>query len=93
MTINMIFSGQVLEVVLAKPQSDRKFDGGANPYNSGPHPNYAPYPPYGGGFPGNPYGPVGAPYGGATGYQQVFLVYRFCSHFVIPPHGLATLSQ
>ncbi|KAM7472345.1 hypothetical protein LguiA_010528 [Lonicera macranthoides] len=69
--------GQVLEVVLAKPQSERKFDGGANPYNSGPHPNYAPYPPYGGGgFPGNPYGPVGAPYGGAAGYQQPMIYGR-----------------
>ncbi|XAR62920.1 hypothetical protein NMG60_11022659 [Bertholletia excelsa] len=60
--------GQVLEVCLAKPQNDKKFDG-SNPHNSGPHPNYIPQPGYGG-FAGNPYGPMGAGYGVATGFQQ-----------------------
>ncbi|KAI8028012.1 Heterogeneous nuclear ribonucleoprotein Q [Camellia lanceoleosa] len=60
--------GQELEVCLAKPQSDKKFDW-TNPYISGPHPNYTPHPGYGG-FPGNPYGSLGGGYGAATGFQQ-----------------------
>ncbi|PSS26248.1 Heterogeneous nuclear ribonucleoprotein like [Actinidia chinensis var. chinensis] len=67
--------GQVLEVCLAKPQSDKKFDG-ANPHSSGPHPNYIPHPGYGG-FPGNPYGPLGAGYGGvASNFQQPMIYGR-----------------
>uniref|UniRef100_A0A162B5N5 RRM domain-containing protein n=1 Tax=Daucus carota subsp. sativus TaxID=79200 RepID=A0A162B5N5_DAUCS len=67
-------NGQVLEVVLAKPQSDRKPDG-ANIHNSGLVPNYIPSPGYGG-FPGNPYAaPVGAGYGVAAGYQQQPMIY------------------
>ncbi|XP_028063153.1 heterogeneous nuclear ribonucleoprotein Q-like isoform X2 [Camellia sinensis] len=62
--------GQELEVCLAKPQSDKKFDW-TNPYISGPHPNYIPHPGYGG-FPGNPYGSLGGEYGVATGFQQVY---------------------
>ena len=66
----------MLEVCLAKPQSDKKFDG-ANPHSSGPHPNYIPHPGYGG-FPGNPYGPLGAGYGGvASNFQQVFLADQY----------------
>ncbi|CAK9167042.1 unnamed protein product [Ilex paraguariensis] len=60
--------GQVLEVVLAKPQTDKKIDG-ANPPNSGPHPNYIPHSVYGA-FPGNAYGHVGTGYGVAAGFQQ-----------------------
>ncbi|KAI8026935.1 Heterogeneous nuclear ribonucleoprotein Q [Camellia lanceoleosa] len=60
-----------LEVCLAKPQSDKKFDW-TNPYISGPHPNYTPHPGYGG-FPGNPYGSLGGGYGAATGFQQAAL--------------------
>uniref|UniRef100_A0A5B6ZD47 RRM domain-containing protein n=1 Tax=Davidia involucrata TaxID=16924 RepID=A0A5B6ZD47_DAVIN len=60
--------GQVLDVCLAKPQTDKKFDA-ANPHNSGPRPNYIPHPGYGG-FPRNPYGLLGAGYGVATGFQQ-----------------------
>lgn len=66
-------NGQVLEVVLAKPQSDRKSDG-ANLHNSGLHPNYITNPVYGG-FPGNPYAPVGAGYGVSAGYQQQPMIY------------------
>ncbi|KAL7239118.1 hypothetical protein ACSBR2_005089 [Camellia fascicularis] len=66
--------GQVLEVCLAKPQSDKKFDG-SNPHNSGLHPNYIPHPGYGG-FPGNPYGPLGSGYGVATGFQQPMIYGR-----------------
>ncbi|KVH97329.1 Nucleotide-binding, alpha-beta plait [Cynara cardunculus var. scolymus] len=60
--------GQVLEVVLAKPQSDRKPDG-INSHYSGPHPNYIPHPVYGG-FSASPYG--GTRYGVNPSFQQVF---------------------
>lgn len=60
----------MLEVCLAKPQSDKKFDG-ASPHNLAPHPNYIPNPGYGA-FPGNPYGPLAGGYGIPTGFQQVF---------------------
>ncbi|KAI8001287.1 Heterogeneous nuclear ribonucleoprotein Q [Camellia lanceoleosa] len=60
--------GQELEVCLAKPQSDKKFDW-TNPYISDPCPNYIPHPGYGS-FLGNPYGSLGARYGAATGFQQ-----------------------
>ncbi|KAK7829045.1 heterogeneous nuclear ribonucleoprotein q [Quercus suber] len=60
--------GQVLEVVLAKPQTDKKFEG-SYPHNAGPHPNHLPHPGYGG-FAGNPYGSLGAGYGVATSFQQ-----------------------
>ncbi|KAL8108975.1 heterogeneous nuclear ribonucleoprotein Q isoform X1 [Apium graveolens] len=66
-------NGQVLEVVLAKPQSDRKSEG-ANIHNSGLVPNYIPNPGYGG-FPANPYAAVGAGYGVAAGYQQQPMIY------------------
>ncbi|KAI8001284.1 Heterogeneous nuclear ribonucleoprotein Q [Camellia lanceoleosa] len=48
--------GQELEVCLAKPQSDKKFDW-TNPYITGPCPNYIPHPGYGGVL-GNPYGRI-----------------------------------
>lgn len=60
--------GQVLEVVLAKPQSDKKFDGSYT-YNAGPHPNHLPHPGYGG-FAGNPYSSLGSGYGVSAGFQQ-----------------------
>jgi heterogeneous nuclear ribonucleoprotein R len=66
--------GQVLEVVLAKPQNDRKLE--ANPYNTGAHPNFVPYPGYGATFAGNPYAPVAAPYGGAAAFQQPMIYGR-----------------
>ncbi|KAJ7963439.1 Heterogeneous nuclear ribonucleoprotein like [Quillaja saponaria] len=60
--------GQLLEVVLAKPQAERKPDG-AYSYNPGLHPNHLPHSGYGG-FSGNPYGSVGAGYGVPAGFQQ-----------------------
>ena len=61
----------MLEVVLAKPQTEKKPDGGFA-YNPGLHPSHLPHPGYGG-FSGNLYGSLGAGagYGVATGYQQV----------------------
>ncbi|KAE9463153.1 hypothetical protein C3L33_04938, partial [Rhododendron williamsianum] len=67
-------SGQVLEVCLAKPQSDKKFEG-ASPHNLAPHPNYIPNPGYGA-FPGNPYGPLAGGYGIPTGFQQPMIYGR-----------------
>lgn len=67
-------AGQVLEVVLAKPQADKKSDG-PYPYSTGPHPNHIPHPGYGG-FAGNSYGSLGAGYGGGAGFQQV--THWFC---------------
>nr|KYP71988.1 hypothetical protein KK1_011273 [Cajanus cajan] len=66
--------GQVLEVVLAKPQTDKKPDGGYA-YNPGVHPNHLPHPAYGN-FSGNPYGSLGAGYGVAGGYQQPMIYGR-----------------
>lgn len=66
-----ILAGQVLEVVLAKPQAERKFDA-ANPHNA-QVPNYIPHPGYGG-MPVNPYASIATGYGGAAGFQQVVAV-------------------
>lgn len=60
--------GQVLEVVLAKPQADKKLES-AYPYNTVPHPSNLPHTGYAG-FPGNPYSSLGAGYGVAAGFQQ-----------------------
>ncbi|XP_059634439.1 heterogeneous nuclear ribonucleoprotein Q isoform X2 [Cornus florida] len=61
--------GQALDVFLAKPQTDKKFDA-VNLHNSGPRPNFIPHPGYGG-FPGNSYGgPLGGGYGVTAGFQQ-----------------------
>ncbi|KAK7275428.1 hypothetical protein RIF29_16545 [Crotalaria pallida] len=63
-------NGQMLEVVLAKPQTEKKFDGGY-PYNPGFQPNHFPHPGYSGGFAGNPYGSSGGGYGvAAASFQQ-----------------------
>ncbi|PQQ21737.1 heterogeneous nuclear ribonucleoprotein R [Prunus yedoensis var. nudiflora] len=67
--------GQPLEVVLAKPQTEKKSDG-AYPYNAGPHANHLPHPGYGGGFAGNPYGSVGAGYSVPAGFQQPMIYGR-----------------
>ncbi|KAJ6729649.1 hypothetical protein OIU85_020547 [Salix viminalis] len=61
-------NGQLLEVVLAKPQADKKPDG-AYPYNAGVNPNPVPLPAYSG-FAGNPYGSLGTGFGVAAGFQQ-----------------------
>lgn len=68
--MNTYDSGQVLEVVLAKPQTEKKFDM-SNPHNPMPHPNYIPHAGYGA-FPVNPYGSVTSGYGATAGFQQVF---------------------
>ncbi|KAG6420322.1 hypothetical protein SASPL_116846 [Salvia splendens] len=65
-------NGQVLEVVLAKPQAERKFDA-ANPHNA-QVPNYIPHPGYGG-IPVNPYASIATGYGGAAGFQQQPMIY------------------
>ncbi|KAK9074308.1 hypothetical protein SSX86_006906 [Deinandra increscens subsp. villosa] len=65
--------GQLLEVVLAKPQSDRKSDGSNNPHHSGSHPNYIQHSVYGG-FSASPYA---APrYGVSPSYQQPMIYGR-----------------
>lgn len=76
MTINLLnivgirIAGQALEVVLAKPQTEKKSDGFYS-YNTVPHANHLPHPGYGA-FPGNPYGTIGSGYGvAAAGFQQV----------------------
>ncbi|XP_060203836.1 heterogeneous nuclear ribonucleoprotein Q isoform X1 [Lycium barbarum] len=67
-------NGQVLEVVLAKPQTEKKFDA-ASPHNALPHPNYIPHPGYGA-YPVNPYGgPLTAGYGAAAAFQQQPMIY------------------
>ncbi|MBA0686007.1 hypothetical protein Goari_013637 [Gossypium aridum] len=60
--------GQVLEVVLAKPQADKKTDA-AYPYTAGLNPNYLQHPGYGG-FTGTTYGSPSAGFGAATSFQQ-----------------------
>ncbi|XP_022147500.1 heterogeneous nuclear ribonucleoprotein Q [Momordica charantia] len=62
--------GQVLEVVLAKPQSDKKSDG-AYSHISGSHPNHLLH----GGYGGNPYGSLGG-YGVTAGFHQPMIYGR-----------------
>ncbi|KAL8227845.1 hypothetical protein R6Q57_015429 [Mikania cordata] len=65
--------GQVLEVVLAKPQNDRKSDGSNNSQHSGPHPNYIPHTAYGG-FSTSPY--TAPRYGVNPSFQQPMIYGR-----------------
>ncbi|KAL1562192.1 Heteroproteinous nuclear ribonucleoprotein Q, variant 2 [Salvia divinorum] len=65
-------NGQVLEVFLAKPQAEKKFDA-ANPHNA-QVPNYIPHPGYAG-IPINPYASIATGYGGAAGFQQQPMIY------------------
>lgn len=68
--------GQMLEVVLAKPQAEKKPDGYG--YNAGHHPTHVPHPGYGS-FSANPYGSLGAGYGvtaAGGGYQQPMIYGR-----------------
>lgn len=74
-----ILAGQVLEVVLAKPQAEKKFDA-ANPHNP-QVPNYIPHPGYAG-IPVNPYASMATGYGGAAGFQQVVSM-LFCSVSIV----------
>uniref|UniRef100_M1AQM9 RNA-binding region RNP-1 (RNA recognition motif); Calcium-binding EF-hand n=1 Tax=Solanum tuberosum TaxID=4113 RepID=M1AQM9_SOLTU len=70
----MWIAGQMLEVVLAKPQTEKKFDA-ASPHNAVPHHNYIPHPGYGA-FPMNPYAPLTAGYGAAAAaFQQQPMIY------------------
>ncbi|XP_055807249.1 heterogeneous nuclear ribonucleoprotein Q isoform X1 [Solanum dulcamara] len=66
-------NGQMLEVVLAKPQTEKKFDA-ASPHNAISHHNYIPHPGYGA-FPINPYAPLTAGYGTAAAFQQQPMIY------------------
>ncbi|KAL4369941.1 hypothetical protein AHAS_Ahas06G0016100 [Arachis hypogaea] len=67
-------NGQVLEVVLAKPQTDRKAEV-SYAYNPVLHPSHLIHPGYGS-FSGNLYGSLAAGYGVATGYQQPMIYGR-----------------
>lgn len=70
-------NGQMLEVVLAKPQTEKKFDA-ASPHNAIPHHNYIPHPGYGA-FPMNPFAPLTAGYGAAAAaaaFQQPMIYGR-----------------
>lgn len=58
-----------MEVVLAKPQTDKKTEG-TFPYSPGLVPTHLPHAGYGG-FAGTPYGSVGTGFGVAAGFQQV----------------------
>ncbi|KAH9766959.1 Heterogeneous nuclear ribonucleoprotein Q [Citrus sinensis] len=66
--------GQVLEVVLAKPQTDKKTEG-TFPYSPGLVPTHLPHAGYGG-FAGTPYGSVGTGFGVAAGFQQPMIYGR-----------------
>lgn len=65
--------GQVLEVVLAKPQAEKRPD--AYAFNPGVHPNHLPHAGYGS-YSGNPYGSLGTGYGAAPAYQQPMIYGR-----------------
>ncbi|CAA3023310.1 heterogeneous nuclear ribonucleo Q isoform X1 [Olea europaea subsp. europaea] len=68
-------NGHLLEVVLAKPQTEKKFDM-ANPHSSLLMPNYIPRPGYAG-IPMNPYAaPIASGYGTAAGLQQPMIFGR-----------------
>ncbi|KAK0582381.1 hypothetical protein LWI29_024953 [Acer saccharum] len=64
--------GQLLEVVLAKPQTDKKPEG-AYPYPAGVHPNHLPHAGYSGGFAGAPYS---SGFGVGAGFQQPMIYGR-----------------
>ncbi|XP_044493718.1 heterogeneous nuclear ribonucleoprotein Q-like [Mangifera indica] len=66
--------GQLLEVVLAKPQADKKPEG-VYPYNAGVHSTHLPQSGYGG-FAGNLYGSVGGGFGVAGAFQQPMIYGR-----------------
>ncbi|KAK8711393.1 hypothetical protein V6N13_146676 [Hibiscus sabdariffa] len=61
--------GQVLEVVLAKPQADKKTDA-AYPYGAGLHTNHLQHPGYGGFTGATTYGSASAGFGAATSFPQ-----------------------
>lgn len=61
--------GQVIEVVLAKPQTDKKSDHASNVYKAGQLPNYPQYP-YG--YGADPYGSYGAGYGAGVSQPVIY---------------------
>ncbi|CAN0889407.1 Heterogeneous nuclear ribonucleoprotein Q [Linum grandiflorum] len=66
--------GQALEVVLAKPQTDKRSDG-AYLYGAGLPPAHVASPSYGA-FAPNPYGAMGGGFGGASTFQQPMIYGR-----------------
>ncbi|CAN1309491.1 Heterogeneous nuclear ribonucleoprotein Q [Linum perenne] len=66
--------GQSLEVVLAKPQADKRSDG-AYLYGAGMPPAHVATPSYGA-FAANPYGSMGGGFGAASGFQQPMIYGR-----------------
>ncbi|CAA0808858.1 RNA-binding (RRM/RBD/RNP motifs) family protein [Striga hermonthica] len=66
-------NGQLLEVVLAKPQTEKRFDA-ASPLNP-QMPNYIPHPGYAG-IPVSPFAPMAAGYSAAAGFQQPMIYGR-----------------
>ncbi|KAF9601362.1 hypothetical protein IFM89_019094 [Coptis chinensis] len=65
--------GQVLDVCLAKPQNEKKYEQVSYP-QAQIFPSYLPQPSYG--FVGDPYGALGSGYGAPTGYQQPMIYGR-----------------
>ncbi|PIA34861.1 hypothetical protein AQUCO_03700259v1 [Aquilegia coerulea] len=56
--------GQILDVSMAKPQNEKKFEQASYPQRQGALPSYHPQPAYG--FVGDPYGALGSGYAGAA---------------------------
>lgn len=79
-------SGQVIEVVLAKPQTDKKSDHASNSYRAGQLPTYPQYPSYA--YGGDPYAGYGGGYGAAAG--QVLL--RLFQNGIILPSMMFLFS-
>lgn len=67
--------GHLLEVTLAKPQTDKKSDGSFGYNNTGLHPGFLQHPGYGG-LSGSSYGSLGAGYGVTAGFQQPMIYGR-----------------
>ncbi|KAL3832813.1 hypothetical protein ACJIZ3_007549 [Penstemon smallii] len=69
-------NGQLLEVVLAKPQSEKSYNA-SNPHGPSTIPNYIPHPGYAAGISMNPYAPISAGFGAAAaGFQQPMIYGR-----------------
>ncbi|KAG9453181.1 hypothetical protein H6P81_006085 [Aristolochia fimbriata] len=69
-TENYDINGQVLDVSLAKPQSEKKFESSSNSYKGGLLPSYMPY--SGFGFLGDPYGALGSGYNSGLGQPMIY---------------------
>lgn len=68
-------TGQPLEVVLAKPQAERKHDPSSYSYGAAPNPAPFVHPTFGG-FAAAPYGAMGAGLGIAGSFSQVYMFLR-----------------